>query len=206
MIKLTKPIIAHKDADKLKIIWGDYYMMRDEALRLYTIAQLSLKPEYVHFINNLYLNYNWMTKYSPEYHKDTLDKLPKDPELYKQLKEYFSQYRRFGIVIPMPLSPELSKNKPVNELWRKMALLMRKYQNYYNDITNCPSYHIAIYVNSLPFAYELMDLLTNFLLENQDAPARVQQVRKDLAKIIKRLEKLEKRFKLSSNNLKTISL
>lgn len=192
-IILTKPVIAHKDADKLKIIWGDYYMAKDEALSLYTISQLSLKPEYVHFINNLYLNYNWMTKYSPEYHKNTLDKLPKDPELYKQLKEYLSQYRRFGIVIPMPAPTKLSKNKPVNELWRKMALLMRKYQNYYDDIANCPSYHIAIYVNSLPFAYELMDLLTNFLLENQDAPARVQQVRKDLAKVIKRLEKLEKR-------------
>ena len=192
-IILTKPVIAHKDADKLKIIWGNYYMAKDEALRLYTITQLSLKPEYVHFINNLYLNYNWMTKYSPEYHKDILDKLPKDPELYKQLKEYLSQYRRFGIVIPMPLSPELSKNKPVNELWRKIALLMRKYQNYYNDIANCPSYYITIFVNSLSLAYELMTLLTNFLIENQDAPARVQQVRKDLAKIIKRLEKLEKR-------------
>ena len=193
MIKLTKPVIAHKDADKLKILWGDYYMANDEALSLYTITQLSLKPEYVHFINNLYLNYNWMTKYSPEYHKNILDKLPKDPELYKQLKEYLSQYRRFGIVIPMPLSPELSKNKPVNELWRKMALLMRKYQNYYNDIANCPSYYITIFVNSLSVAYELMTLLTNFLFENQDAPARVQQVRKDLAKVIKRLEKLEKR-------------
>ena len=192
-IILTKPVIAHEDADKLKVIWPDYYMANDEALRLYTITQLSLKPEYVHFINNLYLNYNWMTKYSPEYHKDTLDKLPKDPELYKQLKEYHSQYRRFGIVIPMPLSRELSKNKPVNELWRKMALLMRKYQNYYNDIANCPSYNITIYVNSLSVAYELMTLLTNFLFEHQDAPARVQQVRKDLAKIIKRLEKLEKR-------------
>ena len=203
MIKLTKPVIAHEDADKLKILWGNYYMANDEALRLYTITRLSLKPEYVHFINNLYLNYNWMTKYSPEYYKDTLDKLPKDPELYKQLKEYHSQYRRFGIVIPMPLSGELSKNKPVNELWRKMALLVRKYQNcyddiancpiYYDDIANCPSYYITIFVNSLSFAYELMDLLTYFLIENQDAPARVQQVRKDLAKIIKRLEKLEKR-------------
>ena len=192
-IELTKPVIVHKDADKLKIIWSDYYMANDEALSLYTITQLSLKPEYVHFINNLYLNYNWMTKYSPEYYKSKLDKLPKDPELYKQLKEYLSQYRRFGIVIPMPLSRELSKNKPVNELWRKMALLMREYHQYTDDIANCPSYNIAIFVNSLPFAYELMDLLTNFLLENQDAPARVQQVRKDLAKIIKRLEKLEKR-------------
>lgn len=192
-IILTKPVIAHKDADKLKIIWSDYYMMRDEALSLYTISQLSLKPEYVPFISNLYLNYNWMTKYGQEYYKDKLDKLPKDPELYKQLKEYLSQYRRFGIVIPMPLSRELSKNKPVNELWRKMALLMRDYHQYTDDIANCPSYHIVIFVNSLPFAYELMDLLTNFLLENQDAPARVQQVRKDLAKVIKRLEKLEKR-------------
>ena len=190
-IELTKPVIAHKDADKLKIIWSDYYMANDEALSLYTISQLSLKPEYVHCINNLYLNYNWMTKYSPEYYKDKLDKLPKDPELYKQLKEYFSQYRRFGIVIPMPLSRELSKNKPVNELWRKMVLLMRDYQNYYDDIANCPSYHIAIFVNSLPFAYELMTLLTNFLFDNEDAPARVQQVRKDLAKVIKRLEKFE---------------
>ena len=192
-IILTKPVIAHKDADKLKIIWGDYYMAKDEALSLYTITQLSLKPEYVHFINYLYLNYNWMTNYTPEYHKDILDKLPKDPELYKQLKEYLSQYRRFGIMIPMPLSPELSKNKPVNELWRKMVHLMRKYQNCYGDIANCPSYYIAIYVNSLSFAYELMTLVTNFLFENQDAPAKVQQVRKDLAKIIKRLEKLEKR-------------
>lgn len=192
-IILTKPVIAHKDADKLKLIWGDYYMANDEALNLYTITQLSLKPEYVHFINNLYLNYNWMTKYSPEYYKAKLDKLPKDPELYKQLKEYLSQYRRFGIVIPMPLSPELSKNKPVNELWRKMALLMRKYHHYTDDIANCPSYHITIYVNNLLFAYELMTLLTDFLFENQDAPARVQQVRKDLAKVIKRLEKLEKR-------------
>ena len=192
-IILTKPVIAHEDADKLKILWGNYYMANDEALRLYTITQLSLKPEYVHFINNLYLNYNWMTKYSPEYHKDILDKLPKDPELYKQLKEYLSQYRRFGIVIPMPLPRELSKNKPVNELWRKMVLLMRKYQNYYNDIANCPSYYITIFVNSLSVAYELMTLLTTFLFENQDAPARVQQVRKDLAKVIKRLEKLEKR-------------
>ena len=130
-----------------------------------------------------------MTKYSPEYHKDTLDKLPKDPELYKQLKEYFSQYRRFGIMIPTPLSRELSKNKPVNELWRKIALLIRKYQNCYDNIADCPSYYITIFVNSLSFAYELMDLLTYFLIENQDAPARVQQVRKDLAKIIKRLEK-----------------
>ena len=192
-IELTKPVIAHKDADKLKILWSNYYMANDEALSLYTITRLSLKPEYVHFINNLYLNYNWMTKYTPEYHKDILDKLPKDPELYKQLKEYLSQYRRFGIMIPMPLSRELSKNKPVNELWRKMALLMRKYQNCYDDIATCPSYYIAIFVNSLPFAYELMDLLTIFLIENQDAPSRVQQVRKDLAKIIKRLEKLEKR-------------
>ena len=68
---------------------------------------------------------------------------------------------------------------------------MCKYQNCYGDIANCPSYHIAIYVNSLSFAYELMTLLTNFLFENQEAPAKVQQVRKDLAKIIKRLEKLE---------------
>ena len=188
-IELTKPVIAHKDADKLKILWSDYYMANDEALSLYTITQLSLKPEYVHFINNLYLNYNWMTKYTPEYHKDILDKLPKDPELYKQLKEYFSQYRRFGIMIPTPLSRELSKNKPVNELWRKIALLIRKYQNCYDNIADCPSYYITIFVNSLSFAYELMDLLTYFLIENQDAPARVQQVRKDLAKIIKRLEK-----------------
>ena len=191
MIKLTKPVIAHEDADKLKILWSNYYMANDEALSLYTITQLSLKPEYVHFINNLYLNYNWMTKYSPEYHKNILDKLPKDPELYKQLKEYHSQYRRFGIVIPMPLSRELDKNKPVDELWRKMVLLMCKYQNHYNDITNCPSYNITIYVNSLSVAYELMDLLTYFLIENQDAPAKVQQIRKDLAKVIKRLEKLE---------------
>ena len=190
-IILTKPVIAHKDADKLKIIWSDYYMMRDEALSLYTISQLSLKPEYVPFISNLYLNYNWMTKYCAEYHKNKLDKLPKDPELYKQLKEYLSQYRKFGIAIPMPLSRELSKNKPVNELWRKMTLLMRDYQNYYDDIANCPSYNITIFVNSLPFAYELMTLLTNFLFDNEDAPARVQQIRKDLAKVIKRLEKLE---------------
>lgn len=190
-IELTKPVIAHKDADKLKILWPDYYMANDEALSLYTISQLSLKPEYVHFINNLYLNYNWMTKYCAEYHKNKLDKLPKDPELYKQLKEYLSQYRKFGIAIPMPLSRELSKNKPVNELWRKMTLLMRDYQNYYDDIANCPSYNITIFVNSLPFAYELMTLLTNFLFDNEDAPARVQQIRKDLAKVIKRLEKLE---------------
>ena len=190
-IELTKPVIAHKDADKLKILWPDYYMANDEALNLYTISQLSLKPEYVHFINNLYLNYNWMTKYCAEYHKNKLDKLPKDPELYKQLKEYLSQYRKFGIAIPMPLSRELSKNKPVNELWRKMTLLMRDYQNYYDDIANCPSYNITIFVNSLPFAYELMTLLTNFLFDNEDAPARVQQIRKDLAKVIKRLEKLE---------------
>lgn len=77
-IILSKPVIAHKDADKLKIIWSDYYMANDEALRLYTISQLSLKPEYVHFINNLQLNYNWMIKYCPEYYKDKLDKLPKD--------------------------------------------------------------------------------------------------------------------------------
>lgn len=190
-IELVKPVITHKDADKLKIIWSDYYIQNDEALSLYTINQLSLKPEYVHFINNLYLNYNWMTKYSSEYHKDKLDKLPKDPELYKQLKEYLSQYRRFGIVIPMPAPRELNKNKPVNELWRKMALCMRDYQNYTDDIVNRPSYYIAIYINSLPFAYELMTLLTYFLLEHQDAPVRVQQVRKDLAKVIKRLEKLE---------------
>lgn len=189
-IKLAKPVIAHKDAGKLKILWPDYYMANDEALDLYTISQLSLKPEYVQLINNLYLNYNWMTKYYPEYYKDKLDKLPKDPELYKQLKEYLSQYRRFGIVIPMPLSSELSKNKPVNELWRKMVELMREYQNYYDDIANCPSYNITIYVNSLPFAYKLMMLLSNFLLDNEDAPARVQQIRKNLAKVIKRLEKL----------------
>ena len=188
-IILTKPVIAHEDADKLKILWGHYYMANDEALSLYTITQLSLKPEYVHFINNLYLNYNWMTKYSPEYYKNKLDKLPKDPELYKQLKEYHSQYRRFGIVIPMPLSRELGKNKPVDELWHKMVELMREYQNYYDDIVDCPSYNIAIFVNSLPFAYELMTLLTNFLFDNEDAPARVQQIRKDLAKVIKRLEK-----------------
>ena len=191
-IELTKPVITHKDADKLKMLWSDYYMANDEALSLYTISQLSLKPEYVQLISYLQLNYNWMTKYYPEYYKDKLDKLPKDPELYKQLKEYLSQYRRFGIVIPMPLSRELSKNKPVNELWHKMVELMREYQNYYDDIADCPSYHITIYVNSLPFAYKLMILLSNFLIENQDAPARVQQVRKDLAKIIKRLEKLEK--------------
>lgn len=188
-IELTKPVIAHKDADKLKMIWPDYYMANDEALSLYTISQLSLKPEYVDFINNLYLNYNWMTKYYPECYKNILDKLPKDPELYKQLKEYLSQYRRFSIMIPMPLSPEFSKNKPVNELWRKMVELMREYQNYYDDIADCPSYHIAIYVNSLPFAYKLMMLLSNFLLDNEDAPAKVQQIRKDLAKVIKRLEK-----------------
>ena len=189
-IELVKPVIAHKDADKLKILWSDYYMANDEALSLYTISQLSLKPEYVDFINNLYLNYNWKTKYYPEYYKDKLDKLPKDPELYKQLKEYLSQYRRFGIVIPMPLSCELSKNKPVNELWREMVELMREYQNYYDDIADCPSYNITIYVNSLPFAYKLMMLLSNFLLDNEDAPAKVQQIRKDLAKVIKRLEKL----------------
>ena len=187
-IILTKPVIAHKDADKLKLILGDY-MANDEALSLYTISQLSLKPEYVHFINNLQLKYNWMTKYGQEYYKDKLDKLPKDPELYKQLKEYLSQYRRFGIVIPMPLSRELGKNKPVDELWRKMVELMREYQNYYDDIADCPSYYITIFVNSLSFAYELMMLLTNFLLNNEDAPAKVQQVRKDLAKVIKRLEK-----------------
>ena len=191
-IILSRPVIAHKDASKLKILWPDYYMANDEALSLYTISQLSLKPEYVHFINNLQLNYNWMTKYSPEYYKNKLDKLPKDPELYKQLKEYLSQYRSFGIIIPMPLSRELSKNKPVNELWRKMVELMREYQNYYDDIADCPSYNITIFVNSLPFAYELMMLLSNFLLDNEDAPARVQQIRKDLAKVIKRLEKLEK--------------
>ena len=190
-IELTKPVIVHKDADKLKVIWSDYYMANDEALSLYTISQLSLKPEYVQLINNLQLKYNWMTKYDQEYYKDKLDKLPKDPELYKQLKEYLSQYRKFGIVIPMPLSRELNKNKPVDELWRKMVLVMYKYQNHYNDIANCPSYNITIYVNSLSVAYELMDLLTYFLIENQDAPARVQQIRKDLAKIIKRLEKLE---------------
>ena len=132
-----------------------------------------------------------MTKYGQDYYKDKLDKLPKDPELYKQLKEYVSQYRRFGIVIPMPLSRELGKNKPVNELWHKMVELMREYYQYTDDIADCPSYHITIFVNSLSFAYELMTLLTNFLFENQDAPARVQQVRKDLAKIIKRLEKLQ---------------
>ena len=188
-IILTKPVIVHKDADKLKLILGNYYMANDEALSLYTITQLSLKPEYVHFINNLYLNYNWKTKYYQEYYKDKLDKLPKDPELYKQLKEYLSQYRRFGIMIPRPLSRELSKNKPVNELWRKIALLMRKYQNCYDNIADCPSYYITIYVNSLPFAYKLMMLLSNFLLDNEDAPAKVQQIRKDLAKVIKRLEK-----------------
>ena len=188
-IELTKPVITHKDADKLKILWSDYYTANDEALNLYTISQLSLKPEYVQLISYLQLNYNWMTKYCPEYYKDTLDKLPKDPELYKQLKEYLSQYRRFGIVIPMPLFRKLSKNKPVNELWHKMVELMRKYQNYYDDIADCPSYHITIYVNSLPFAYKLMMLLSNFLLNNEDAPAKVQQIRKDLAKVIKRLEK-----------------
>ena len=189
-IELTKPVIAHKDADKLKIIWSDYYTANDEALSLYTISQLSLKPEYVNFINYLQLNYNWMTKYCSEYHKNKLDKLPKDPELYKQLKEYSSQYRRFGIVIPMPLSRELGKNKPIDELWHKMVELMREYQNYYDDIADCPSYHIAIFVNSLPFAYKLMMLLSNFLLDNEDAPAKVQQIRKDLAKVIKRLEKV----------------
>lgn len=188
-IELVKPVIVHKDADKLKILWSDYYMANDEALSLYTIGQLSLKPEYVYFINNLQLKYNWMTKYGQEYYKDKLDKLPKDPELYKQLKEYLSQYRRFGIVIPMPAPTKLSKNKPVNELWHKMVELMREYQNYYDDIADCPSYNIIIYVNSLPFAYKLMMLLSNFLLDNEDAPARVQQVRKDLAKVIKRLEK-----------------
>ena len=190
-IELTKPVIAHKDADKLKILWSDYYTANDEALSLYTITQLSLKPEYVQLINNLQLNYNWMTKYGQDYYKDKLDKLPKDPELYKQLKEYVSQYRRFGIAIPMPLSRELNKNKPVNELWHKMVELMREYHQYTDDIANCPSYHITIFVNSLSFAYKLMMLLSNFLFENQDAPARVQQVRKDLAKIIKRLEKLQ---------------
>ena len=188
-LELVKPVITHKDTDKLKLIWPDYYMTNDEALSLYTISQLSLKPEYVQLINNLYLNYNWMTKYYPEYYKNKLDKLPKDPELYKQLKEYLSQYRRFGIVIPMPLSRELSKNKPVNELWCKMVELMREYHQYTDDIADCPSYHITIYVNSLPFAYKLMRLLTNFLLDNEDAPAKVQQIRKDLAKVIKRLEK-----------------
>lgn len=190
-IELTKPVIAHKDANQLKILWSDYYIANDEALSLYTINQLSLKPEYVHFINNLQLNYNWMTKYRSEYYKDKLDKLPKDPDLYKQLKEYLSQYRRFGIVIPMPAPTKLNKNKPVNELWHKMVQLMRDYQNYYDDIVNYPSYHITIFVNSLSFAYKLMTLLTNFLLDNKDAPARVQQIRKDLAKVIKRLEKLE---------------
>ena len=188
-IELTKPVIAHKDADKLKILWSDYYTANDEALSLYTISQLSLKPEYVQLINNLQLNYNWMTKYGQDYYKDKLDKLPKDPELYKQLKEYVSQYRRFGIVIPMPLSRELGKNKPVNELWHKMVELMREYYQYTDDIADCPSYHIVIFVNSLPFAYKLMMLLSNFLLDNEDAPARVQQIRKDLAKVIKRLEK-----------------
>ena len=190
-IELTKPVIAHKDADKLKILWSNYYMANDEALGLYTFSQLSLKPEYVQLINNLQLKYNWMTKYYPEDYKDVLDKLPKDPELYKQLKEYLSQYRRFGIVIPLPLSRELNKNKPVNELWHKMIELMREYHQYTDDIANCPSYCITIFVNSLPFAYKLMMLLTNFLLDNEDAPARVQQIRKDLAKVIKRLEKLE---------------
>lgn len=188
-IELTKPVIAHKDADKLKILWP----YNNEALSLYTISQLSLKPEYVQLISYLQLKYNWMTKYEQEYYKkyykDMLDKLPKDPELYKQLKEYLSQYRRFGIVIPVPLSRELGKNKPVDELWRKMIELMRDYQNYYDDIADCPSYNITIYVNSLPFAYKLMMLLTNFLLDNEDVPARVQQIRKDLAKVIKRLEK-----------------
>ena len=188
-IELTKPVIVHKDADKLKVIWSDYYMANDEALSLYTISQLSLKPEYVQLINNLQLKYNWMTKYGQEYYKDKLDKLPKDPELYKQLKEYLSQYRKFGIVIPMPLSRELNKNKPVNELWHKMVELMREYHQYTDDIVNCPSYYITIYVNSLPFAYKLMMLLSNFLLNNEDAPAKVQQIRKDLAKVIKRLEK-----------------
>ena len=188
-IELTKPVIVHKDADKLKVIWSDYYMANDEALSLYTISQLSLKPEYVQLINNLQLKYNWMTKYDQEYYKDKLDKLPKDPELYKQLKEYLSQYRKFGIVIPMPLSRELNKNKPVNELWHKMVELMREYHQYTDDIVNCPSYYITIYVNSLPFAYKLMMLLSNFLLNNEDAPAKVQQIRKDLAKVIKRLEK-----------------
>ena len=190
-IELVKPVIVHKDADKLKILWPYFYMTNDEALDLYTISQLSLKPEYVYFINNLQLKYNWMTKYGQEYYKDKLDKLPKDPDLYKQLKEYLSQYRRFGIVIPMPAPTKLSKNKPVNELWHKMVRLMRDYQNYCDDIANYPSYHITIFVNSLPFAYKLMMLLSNFLLDNEDAPARVQQIRKDLAKVIKRLEKLE---------------
>ena len=184
-IELVKPVIAHKEADKLKILWSDYYTTNDEALNLYTITQLSLKPEYVQLISYLQLKYNWMTKYDQEYYKDKLDKLSKDSALYKQLKEYLSQYRRFGIVIPMPLSCELSKNKPVNELWHKMVELMREYQNYYDDIADCPSYNITIYVNSLPFAYKLMMLLTNFLLDNEDAPARVQQVRKGLAKVIK---------------------
>ena len=190
-IELTKPVIVHKDADKLKVIWSDYYMANDEALSLYTISQLSLKPEYVQLINNLQLKYNWMTKYDQEYYKDKLDKLPKDPELYKQLKEYLSQYRKFGIVIPMPLSRELNKNKPVNELWHKMVELMREYHQYTDDIVNCPSYYITIYVNSLPFAYKLMMLLSNFLLNNEDAPAKVQQIRKNLTKVIKRLEKFE---------------
>ena len=190
MIKLIKPVIAHKDANKLKIIWPDYYTANDEAFSLYTIGQLSLKPEYVHFINNLYLNYKWMTKYKSEYYKPKLDKLPKDPELYEQLKEYISQYHRFGIVIPMPAPRELNKNNPTNELWRKMALLMREYYQYTDDIANCPSYYIVIYVNNIQFANDLMSLLTYFLLEHQNAPAKVQQVRKNLAKVIKRLEKL----------------
>lgn len=188
-IELVKPVITHKDADKLKILWSDYYMANDEALSLYTINQLSLKPEYAQLISYLQLRYNRIIDY-PSY-ANIIDKLPKDPELYKQLKEYLSQYRRFGIVIPMPLPRELSKNKPINELWRKMVELMREYQNYYDDIADCPSYYITIYVNSLPFAYKLMTLLTNFLLDNEDAPARVQQIRKDLAKVIKRLEKFE---------------
>ena len=54
-IELTKPVIAHKDADKLKILLSNYYIANDEALSLYTISQLSLKPEYVQLISYLQL-------------------------------------------------------------------------------------------------------------------------------------------------------
>ena len=60
-IELTKPVITHKDADKLKMLWSDYYMTNDKALSPYTISQLSLKPEYVQLISYLQLNYNWIT-------------------------------------------------------------------------------------------------------------------------------------------------
>lgn len=148
----------------------------------------------------MYLNYNWITKYGSEYYKDTLNKLPKDPEVYKQLKEYCSQYRRFGIVIPMFGPKSLNKKNPVNELWSNMVLIMREYQDYFDFIPNEPGFSITIYVNSLSFANKLMTLLTNFLLDHDDAPAKVQQIRKDLAKVIKRLKRLE--AKLNKSNQK----